>query len=75
MTYEYLAKLLKSIALSPRMVDSSCKIIEVAILQTEDGGGSLHVLEWRTTHLAKRFRSLAPESQYGGFTLQNVRGR
>jgi hypothetical protein len=54
-----LAKLSKSLALSPSMVDLPCKTLEVASPEPEDGGGNLHALQWGLTYQAKRSRSLA----------------
>ncbi len=39
--------------------DSPCKMLEVASPEPEDGGGSLHALEWGLTYLVKRSRLLA----------------
>jgi hypothetical protein len=58
------------------MVDLPCKTLEVASPEPEDGGGSLHVLQWGLTHLAKRSRSLAlnPRMVVGAFMSSSERG-
>jgi hypothetical protein len=75
MTYEYLANLLKLIALSPNMVDLPCKAVEVASPESEDGG-NLRALQWGLTYLAKRSRSLAlnPRMVVGAFISSSERG-
>jgi hypothetical protein len=68
-----LAKLSKSLALRPSMVDLPCKTLEVTSPEPKDGGGGLHILHRGLTYLAKRLRSLAlsPRMVVGAFMPSN----